>query len=174
MNNKNIKNYNNISKKQKYINNKTIENGSVPGFWQYSSNNNLIENENNLRSQQSYIHKNSFETPNEFELKNYTIPLQSKLSKKNLQFNRLPGTHYGPGKGIGNLDVLNDLRRGSATRLDSNQWKINKEQIINNRFEYLDRNVQNPNHIVMPFPRGGEMTRKSGNNKQEYNIEFKY
>jgi len=173
MNNKN-NNYYNISKKQKYINNKNIKNGSVPGVWQYSSNNNLIENETQLRSKQSYVHRNSFETPNEFEPKNYTIPLQSKLSKKNVQFNRLPGTHYGPGKGIGNLDVLNDLRSGSATRLDSNQWKINKEQKITNRFEYLDRNVQNPNNIVMPFPRGGEMTRKSGDKKEEYNIEFKY
>ena len=34
------------------------------------------------------------------------------------------------------------------------------EQFFDYQFQYLDRNFQDPNHIVMPIPRGGESTRK--------------
>jgi hypothetical protein len=31
--------------------------------------------------------------------------------------------------------------------------------MFDHQFSYLDRNFQDPNHIVMPIPRGGESTR---------------
>ena len=167
-------NYYKIPKKKKYIDNSNKNlNGILPGVWQYSDNN-IITNETKLRSKLSNVNKNNFERINKFDSINYNIPLQSKSNKKNVQFNRLPGTHYGPGKGFGNIDILNNLRNGSSTRLESEQWKKDKEMIVNDRFEYLNRNTQNPNNIVLPFPRGGEMTRKIKTNTKDYKIKFKY
>ena len=35
-----------------------------------------------------------------------------------------------------------------------------KQQMFDFQFQYLDKNFQDPNHLVMPIPRGGESTRK--------------
>lgn len=60
---------------------------------------------------------------------------------------------------FGNLDISNDIRHGTNTRLDNNQFRRNKEKNVDTRFDFLDRNFQNPNNIVLPFARGGENTR---------------
>ena len=32
---------------------------------------------------------------------------------------------------------------------------------INDRYDLIDRNFQNPHNLILPFTRGGEITRKS-------------
>lgn len=68
----------------------------------------------------------------------------------------------GAGRGFGNLEISNDIRNGDASRYDTKEFKEIKEgqQFFDYQFQYLDRNFQDPNHIVMPMPRGGETTRK--------------
>lgn len=68
----------------------------------------------------------------------------------------------GAGRGFGNLEISNDIRYGDASRYDTKEFKEVKEreQLFDYQFQYLDRNFQDPNHIVMPMPRGGESTRK--------------
>jgi t-SNARE complex subunit (syntaxin) len=58
--------------------------------------------------------------------------------------------------------INNDLRMGSASRLTNATYKKQKESLIINRFQYLTKNYQDPNKLVLPFPRGGEATRKVG------------
>jgi len=177
---KNTNNYFHVksqSKKKKYIDQSSGNlNGTLPGIWNFSDYNHNIDDETKLRSKASHVNKTNVYSTNHFHPNNYNVGLKAQSGKKNLQINRLPGTNYGPGRGFGNIDILNDLRTGNCTRLDTNQWKKEKEQVVNDRFEYLTRNVQNPNNIVLPFPRGGEMTRKLSTTDKKYedNIEFKY
>lgn len=68
----------------------------------------------------------------------------------------------GAGRGFGNLNVSNDIRYGDQSRNDTKEYREKQEgqQLFDYQFQYLDKNYQDPNHIVMPIPRGGETTRK--------------
>ena len=70
--------------------------------------------------------------------------------------------NIGAGRGFGNLEISNDIRYGDASRANTKEYKEEKEskQIFEYQFQYLDKNFQDPEHIVMPIPRGGEITRK--------------
>ena len=70
--------------------------------------------------------------------------------------------NIGAGRGFGNLEVSNEIRYGDASRANTKEYKEEKEskQIFEYQFQYLDKNFQDPEHIVMPIPRGGEITRK--------------
>lgn len=122
----------------------------------------FIDNESNLIMpfNSDNNNKNLFEYE-DLDKESYNTPL--KISEINIkkQFSNYYGHHIGPGKGFGNLSVSNDIRYGSSTRLDNFEQKINKEKEINNRYDLIDRNFQNPNNLILPFARGGELTRKS-------------
>jgi hypothetical protein len=70
--------------------------------------------------------------------------------------------NIGAGRGFGNLEISNDIRYGDASRVNTkeNKEKKESEQIFEYQFQYLDKNYQDPSHIVMSIPRGGEITRK--------------
>lgn len=93
------------------------------------------------------------------------------------------------GRGFGNLNISNDIRYGSSSRLDTKEFKEKQEsrQMLDFHFQYLDNsiaaNYQDPNHIILPMPRGGDMTRGSGTRAQprtvnisdkKEHIEFEY
>ena len=122
----------------------------------------FIEYENNLimPSDSSSSCKNLFEYE-DLNQQSYNTPL--KISEINIrkQFTNYHGHHTGPGKGFGNLSVSNNIRQGSSTRLDNTEIKIKKETQINERFDLIDKNFQNPHNLILPFARGGENTRKS-------------
>jgi hypothetical protein len=93
-----------------------------------------------------------------------------------------------PGRGFGNLNISNDIRNGDSSRSDTQEYREKREsqQIFDFQFSYLDRNFQDPRHIVMPIPRGGEPTRVQNQleidpmrdlktkTKVNKKIEFKY
>jgi hypothetical protein len=85
----------------------------------------------------------------------------------------------GPGHGFGNLEISNDIRNSNSSRIDSREFKEIREssQVFDYQFQYLDRNFQDPSHIVMPIPRGGNTTREKVQlfvNNNINNINFKY
>lgn len=92
---------------------------------------------------------------------------------KNLEPKRL--INYGnftPGKGFGNLNQNNEIRFGVDSRNDNNKFKVKKESMINDRFDYLfDSKKQSAEHLILPFNRGGEITRKNNLNGDKI---FKY
>ncbi len=102
--------------------------------------------------------KNEF-NPSDYSL-NYTDNLQNFPTQKTGFYYNNKDT--GAGRGFGNLDVSNDIRSGDASRTDTKEFKEYREsqQLFEFQFQYLDRNVQDPNHLVMSIPRGGETTRK--------------
>ena len=101
----------------------------------------------------------------ELDPKNYNVPYKNSLPTE--QCNPRHDFYYtnkdiGAGRGFGNLEISNDIRYGDASRHDTKVFKEVREgqQFFDYQFQYLDRNFQDPNHIVMPIPRGGESTRK--------------
>lgn len=72
----------------------------------------------------------------------------------NYYTNYVSGPYKVQGRGFGDYNV--DLRLGLDTRVGEN---ISNIEISDFKFEKLSRNYQNPNNIVLPFPRGGVSTR---------------
>ena len=68
----------------------------------------------------------------------------------------------GPGRGFGNLNISSEIRNGDASRNETKEYREKQEgyQMFDYQFQYLDKNFQDPNHIVMSIPRGGVQTRK--------------
>ena len=84
----------------------------------------------------------------------------------------------GPGHGFGNLEISNNIRNSNSSRVDNKEFKELREssQLFDYQFQYLDRNFQDPDHIVMPIPRGGNTTRDKIQlfNNSNINVNFNY
>lgn len=109
----------------------------------------------------------------------YRVDLASDNIRKTKQYTSYYGDHYGPGKGFGNTVVSNEIRNGVPTRSENDVFNQRIESEVNDRRDILFKDYQNPHNIILPFPRGGEITRKSvqNNNKNlSDNIfsEFKF
>jgi len=59
--------------------------------------------------------------------------------------------YMGSGHGQGDICVESDMRSGELTRFKNKKTG----GYLLDRFEELDRDIQDPQHIVLPFPRGG-------------------
>jgi hypothetical protein len=92
---------------------------------------------------------------------NYNVNYSDNLKVDSDLDTYFPTKFFGAGRGFGNLEIASDIRNGNASRKDFKEFKVTKEseQMFDYQFSYLSRNVQDPNHIVMPIPRGGEPTR---------------
>jgi len=100
----------------------------------------------------------------EFNPSNYNLNYEDGLRKFQTQ---KTGFYYnnrdvGPGRGFGNLNISSDIRNGDASRNETKEYREKQEgqQMFDYQFQYLDKNFQDPTHIVMPIPRGGVQTRK--------------
>lgn len=100
----------------------------------------------------------------ELDPSNYSINYEDGIRKFQTQ---KTGFYYnnrnvGPGRGFGNLNISTEIRNGDASRNETKVYREKQEgqQMFDYQFQYLDRNFQDPNHIVMPIPRGGVQTRK--------------
>lgn len=113
---------------------------------------------------------------------NYELNWEDKSKKISPQ---KTGFYYnnrdiGPGRGFGNLQLATEIRNGDASRNDTKEYKEKQEgqQMFDYQFQYLDKNVQDPSHIVMPIPRGGVQTRKqnqlSVNTMRTYQTKDQY
>ena len=153
-----------------------------------------------LKPKQKFIEKQS---PYDFWLSKeksaQALDIESKLKKsqlstkdkmdiqpasQNIEQNIANNKSMSAGRGFGNLNISNDIRYGGASRMDTKEFKEKREsrQMLDFHFQYLDKDYQNPNNIVMPIPRGGDMTRKQKsaiNNTSDMNrtiepIKFDY
>jgi hypothetical protein len=119
--------------------------------------------------------------PKNFNIQ-YTNNLKTEFCEKNTGF-YYTNKNTGAGRGFGNLLISNDIRNSNTSRHDTKKFKEVKEgqQFFDYQFEYLDRNFQDPSHIVMQIPRGGESTRKQNqltvntmrNDTSDYNERIK-
>ena len=141
-------------KRKKYVDfsNKKI-NENTPGSWIEQNPNDKINSENNL------LFRNKKEIP---------------LYNDNNIFER-----YNITEKINNTHNFDLTRSSVNTRLDNNDFRKNREGVIENRFQYLNKNFQDPNHLILPFPRGGEITRSNEDDKpsslvRNNDFKFKY
>lgn len=129
----------------------------------------LLHPENNSKQKSQILLKNKIQP---FD---YNTDLQSN----NLQMEKNIQSQYGisftPGKGFGNLNVNNSLRNGINTREIDDDMKKKDGENITTRFDYITKNYQNPDNLILPFARGGEITRNNNtldNSKFKENIEL--
>ena len=86
-----------------------------------------------------------------------------------------------PGRGFGNLNISNNIRNINSSRINNRENKIEQEKttMFDHKFQYLDKNVQDPKNLIMPIPRGGTSTRDkfsniSKNISKNNNYKFSY
>lgn len=166
-----------MNKKERYYNtDKKNYYCDTPGFWQYEEKSNIIEQETNLITPNiGTRQKTQIELPKNIHPNNYSIPIENKLQNELNEKLYFSGYDTGPGKGFGNLSVSNDIRIGNFTRLETKDFKIDKESELINRWEYIDDRFKNPNNLVMEIPRGGETTRKNSQQSiEQREFQFKY
>jgi hypothetical protein len=102
----------------------------------------------------------------------YNLPIENKQTDNledatKIPIIRIDGVDVGAGRGFGNLKVSNNIRTGEDSRAQNNKFKKIKEAEVIDRFEFLDKDIQNPHNLILPFPRGGEITRKKPIIKKE-------
>lgn len=156
----------NQTQKSKFITNSN-PNDKPHGYWSLDrTKSQSIDCESNLITPKiNKKEKIQMKLNDEFSPSDYKIQYKNSLPTENC--NLTDDFYYmnkdlGAGRGFGNLNISNDIRYGDASRYDTKQFKQTKEseQLFDYQFQYLDRNFQDPNHIVMSIPRGGESTRK--------------
>ena len=152
------------SKRYKFIDNsKNDLKKDTPGFWNY---------ENKSVDTESFLLLPKKRTPIS------TGQIQEPINTSD----SILGSNFSAGRGFGNLDVSNDIRFGENSRSNLDDFKKKREGMIVDRFEYLNKNFQDPQNIILPFPRGGEITRskvniqnvKRNNKNDTDNFNFKY
>jgi len=143
----------------------------------YNNTNQYIKRKGNS-NQHNRDHKTNLLKKQNIYDKNKIITEKETL-KKNKQFFTRPEPNYdyyltnidtGAGRGFGNLNVSNDIRLGDSSKLLAKQFRKyqEKQKLLRYQFQYLYKNVQDPNHIVMDIPRGGSSTRKEKLNLIKY------
>lgn len=109
-----------------------------------------------------------------------SLSSNKKSEKEEMLSNEITyGAFFGDKKGQNNQDVDNFLRNGESSRLSNNEYLIDRESSINDRSDFLNKNFQDPKNIVLPFPRGGEITRQQtqlveNNNQDSTNKVYKF
>ena len=146
------------------------------------SNDNPIDVESFLRNSYAQSkNKTSIQLSREFNPQSFNINYQDRkpignFSKKTMPryFNDMPYT--GPGRGMGDVSISDNTRFGVDTRRYNEEFRNINESTILDRFDFLDKDFQNPSNIVLPFPQGGVQTR---DNKKlikhtKKNFDFQY
>jgi len=155
----------NYKQKDKFFT-RTDPSKNVPGHHKMEQpKSEMIQNETNLitpgiqtKDKTQLMLKKEFD-PNDFNVLWENGLKNCNNDKTEFYYNN---RNVGPGRGFGNLNISNEIRNSGSSRTDNKEFKERQEglQMFDYQFQYLDRNVQNPDHIVMPIPRGGMQTRK--------------
>jgi hypothetical protein len=153
----------NFHKKNKFV---YLDNPveSTPGHYLLpQTKSSIIDYESNLlKPQINSKDKTKLELNNDLHPDNYNINYSNNSNSKSKSNFYFTNKHSGAGRGFGNLNVSNFIRNGETSRKDFKEFREQREsnQMFDHQIQYLDRNYQDPNHLVMPIPRGGEMTRQ--------------
>ena len=140
-------------------------NQNNPGYYTFNSvKSDVIDTESLLlKSTINSKDKVQLKLKNEFNPSDYSLFYTNNTNNKEKQdefyYNN---KDISAGRGFGNLNISNEIRYGSASRNNTKELKEQQEtkQLFDFQFQYLDKNFQDPSHIVMNLPRGGDSTRK--------------
>jgi len=151
--------------KTKFIDKKNIIN-FTPGYWIYNDEKNIDSENKLLKSNGISKDKTNIILKSKFKPDDYNILYSNKNISNNNNNEYYSNINNQPGRGFGNLNISNDIRNSNSSRYDNKDYKQNIEaqQFFDYQFDYLNKNFQNPDNIILPFPRGGIFTRKTINN----------
>jgi hypothetical protein len=125
----------NSVKKTKFIDTTNIEYNKQPFYHIDPNYNNQI---NLLKDNYNYKEKNINDNLN-----------------NDIFFNYKPLLNLEPGRGFGNLNVNNEIRNGKSSRSDIEDFKLNRESDLTNRFNLIDTRYLNSYNTTLPFPISG-------------------
>jgi hypothetical protein len=136
--------------------------------------NKFVENLGNEYNKQPY-----YEIKNENNINEILYDTYNKKNKNtNQDFFYYSPFYNGPGRGFGNLNINNTIRNGEFSRGSNEDFKINREAKMLDRFDYIDNRYANPSNLVLPFPRTGNTSRdnedKLNVNINDYNFNNPY
>jgi hypothetical protein len=139
-------------KKTKFIDTTNIEYNKQP-FYEinpnYSSQINLLKQNYNNKDKMNLTLNNNL-NPNDYNLNYYNsnnvVPLDNYFQ---------PLLNLEPGRGFGNLNINNEIRNGKSSRSDIEDFKINRESDVTNRFNIIDTKYLNSYNTTIPFPVSG-------------------
>jgi hypothetical protein len=150
-----------MNKKNKFVENNNNELNKQPHYDQINNNNciqNIVKDNYNSKN------KSSLELTKNLDPFNYNLNYTNKI-KKDMKGEEsiiyYSPYDQGPGRGFGNLNINNMIRKSESSRNDNEDFKLTRESEMLNRFDYLDNRFSNPNNLVFPFPRSGDNTRKA-------------
>ena len=150
-----------MNKKNKFFENTNNKLNKQP-YYEQINNNNCIQN--TLKDNYNSKNKLSLELTTNLDPYNYDVNYENKI-KKDLKgeesFIYYSPYDQGPGRGFGNLNINNMIRKSQSSRNDTEDFKLYRESEIIDRFDYLDNRFSNPHNLVFPFPRSGQNTRKN-------------
>ena len=158
-------NSNRPKQKFRYVDDPSI---NVPGHWAaYDDKTAVIEDESFLIAPRiNRRDKTQLKLENEFSPNNFEVIYKNCLKKDTKDQKHIfyyATRDIGAGRGFGNLAISNNIRLGDQGRND-NEKPESREQMeqkqVENRWAIIDKDFQDPQHLLMPFPRGGESTRK--------------
>jgi hypothetical protein len=156
-----------IKPKEKFIIKQELRNYNI----NYDADNSLLKPLFNSKE------KNKIELKNEINPMDFNLQYNTNLKLEDKTQFYYTNQSVGAGRGFGNLEVSNEIHFSNSSRFDKQEWKQYKEGIIIDRFDFIDKNIQNPKHLVMDdIPRGGVSTRKQLNieNDNKTKIIFNY
>lgn len=144
-------------------NNHNIEN--TINYDSYLKHNNLNSNKKQSSNQPLYFYQRK-------KVKDSIDDVKEEITKSNeKQINKLHGNKHITKPLIKNEKIninkrdidVDNLIRGEFSRLETHEFQKEREQREDMRFQFLNKNFQDPNKLVLPFARGGEMTREKYN-----------
>ena len=158
-------------KKNKFIDTKLVDYNKQPniniGQKNVESENFLIKNDLQSKIKSQLILKDTID-PYNYEV-NYNNTLR-KDTKGEKEYIYYAAYDQGPGHGFGNLNINNNIRLGEPSRMETSDFKMFRESEILDRFDFIDNRYAQSSNLVFPFPRSGELTRKTTYYNNELNL----
>ena len=149
-----------MNKKNKFIENNNNQLNKQPHYDQIN-NNNCIQNI--MKDNYNSKNKSILELSDNLNPYNYDLNYTNKIKKDHKGDETIiyySPYNQGPGRGFGNLNVNNMIRKSESSRNDTEDFKLLRESELIDRFQFIDNRFNNPNNLVFPFPRSGQNTRK--------------
>lgn len=162
------------TKKNKFIDTQKTEYNKYAfidiGKKNYNNENLLLQNNIISKDKTQLILKKNLD-PFDYEL-NYSNNIK-KDNKGDSEFIYYSAYDQGPGRGFGNLNINNNIRMGEQSRHETQDFKIFRESETHDRFEFIDNRYNKAENIVFPFPRSGELTRKTTYFNNDVKLSYK-
>jgi hypothetical protein len=103
----------------------------------------------------NYHYKNEMDTENKIAIPNVNIKDKKYVNTSSYQ----PVPYMSSKEGLRDIGAESYVKTGIPSR-DTSKKSYGYKNLAEHYFDYITDDIQDPDHVVMPFPRGGEPTRQ--------------